>query len=62
MEAISGRKAIHEIAAEHAVHLIQVNQRKRQLLDGASELFTRFKKTFLPGSRIPAARRGLTRG
>ncbi|MFM2173472.1 MAG: hypothetical protein RLZZ54_1399 [Cyanobacteriota bacterium] len=41
MEAISGRKTIQEIAADHAIHPIQVSQWKRQLLDGASELFTR---------------------
>ena len=45
MEAISGRKTIQEIAADHAVYPIQVSQWKRQLLDGASELFTRGKKT-----------------
>ena len=45
MEAISGRKTIQEIAADHAIHPIQVSQWKRQLLDGASELFTRGKKT-----------------
>jgi putative transposase len=41
MEAISGRETIQEIAADHAIHLIQVSQWKRQLLNGASELFTR---------------------
>ena len=45
MEAISGRKTIQEIAADHAIHPIQVSQWKRQLLDGASDLFTRGKKT-----------------
>jgi putative transposase len=45
MEAISGRKTIQEIAADHAIHPIQVSQWKKQLLDGASELFTRDKKT-----------------
>jgi len=44
MEAISGRKTIQEIAADHAIHPIQVSQWKRQLLDGASELLTRGKK------------------
>ena len=44
MEAISGRKTIQEIAADHAIHPIQVSQWKRQLLDGASDLFTRGKK------------------
>jgi transposase-like protein len=46
MEAISGRKTIEEIAADHAIHPIQVSQwKKKQLLDGASELFTRGKKS-----------------
>jgi len=45
MEAISGRKTIQEIAADHAMHPIQVSQWNRQLLDGASESFTRGKKT-----------------
>jgi transposase-like protein len=45
MEAISGRKTIQEIAADHAIHPIQVSQWKRQLLDGASELFTRGKQS-----------------
>ncbi len=45
MEAIGGRKTIQEIAADHAIHTIQVSQWKRQLLDGASEVFTRCKKT-----------------
>ncbi len=51
MEAISGRKTIQEIAADHAIHPIQVNQWKRQLLDGASELFTRGKQTWDKGER-----------
>jgi len=45
MEAISGRKTIQEIAADHAIHPIQVSQWKRQLLDGASELLIRGKQT-----------------
>ncbi len=45
MEAISGRKTIHEIAADHAIHPIQVSQWKRQLLDGNKELFTRGSKS-----------------
>ncbi|MEI6829774.1 MAG: transposase [Synechococcaceae cyanobacterium ELA445] len=44
MEAISGRKTIQEIAADHAIHPIQVSQWKKQLLESASELFTRGKK------------------
>ena len=45
MKAISGRKTIQEIAADHAIHPIQVSQWKRQHLDGASELLKRGKKT-----------------
>ena len=45
MEAISGRKTLQEIAADHAVHPIQVSQWKKQLLEGASDLFTRGNKT-----------------
>jgi transposase-like protein len=45
MEAISGRKTIQEIAANHGIHPIQVSQWKKQLLEGASELFTKGKKT-----------------
>jgi putative transposase len=45
MEAISGRKTIQEIAADHTIHPIQVSQWKKQLLDGASELFHRGKKS-----------------
>ena len=44
MEAISRRKTIQEIAADHSIHTIQVSQWKRQLLDGAS-VFTRGKKS-----------------
>jgi len=45
MEAISGRKTIQEIAEDGAERLIQVSEWKKQLLEGASELFTRGKKT-----------------
>jgi transposase-like protein len=45
MEAISGRKTLQEIAADHPVHPIQVSQWKKQLLEGASDLFNRGKKT-----------------
>jgi putative transposase len=40
MEAISGRKTIQKIAAQHAIHPIQVSQWKKQLLEGVSDLFT----------------------
>ena len=45
MEAISDHKTIQEIAADHAIHPIQVSQWKKRLLDGISELFTRCKKS-----------------
>ena len=51
MEAISGRKTIQEIAADHVIHPSQVSHWKRQLLDGASELFTRGKKKKDTGTR-----------
>jgi putative transposase len=45
MERFSDSKMIEEIAGEDAIHPIMVKQWRRQLLDGASELFTRGKKT-----------------
>lgn len=48
MEAISGSKTILEIAADHAIYLIQVSQWKKSLLDGDSELLTRGKKCGTP--------------
>jgi transposase-like protein len=45
MEAINGRKTIQGIAAYQTIHPIQMSQWKRQLLDGASELFTRGSKS-----------------
>jgi transposase-like protein len=41
MEAISGRKTLQEIAADHAIHPIQVSQWKNQLLEGAGDLFSK---------------------
>jgi hypothetical protein len=41
METISARKRIQQITADSAIHPIQVSQWKRELLDRASELFTR---------------------
>ena len=45
MEAISGRKTIQKIAADHSIHPIQVSQWKWLLLDGVSELFTMGSKS-----------------
>ena len=44
MEAISGRKTLQEIAADHAIHPIQVSQWKKQLLEGAGDLFCKGRK------------------
>jgi hypothetical protein len=52
MEAISGRKTHREIAADYAVLSIQVSQWKKQLFDGASDLFFRGKKTQGKGSAV----------
>jgi putative transposase len=45
MEAISGRKKIHETAPDHPIHPIQVSQWKMRLLEGTSELLNMGKKT-----------------
>jgi len=45
MEAISGRKTIQVIGADHAIRLFKMSQWKRQLLDGASEIFSGDKNT-----------------
>ena len=45
MDAISGRKTLQEIAADNAIHPIQVSQYKKQLLERSSELITRGKKS-----------------
>ena len=60
MEAISRRKTIQEIAADHAIHPIQVSQWKRQLLDGASELFIRGKQTKDKEDGPPGFRKDVT--
>jgi putative transposase len=45
MDAIGGRKTLQEIAADNAIHPIQVSQYKKQLLERSSELITRGKKS-----------------
>ena len=44
MEAINDLKIFQDIAADHMIYPIQVCQWMKQLLDGASELFTRGMK------------------
>jgi len=45
VEAVSGRETIQKMAANHAIRLSRVSRRKKQLMEGASELFARGKKT-----------------
>jgi putative transposase len=45
MEAISSRKTLQEMAADNAIHPIQVSQCKKQLLERSSKLFNRGKKS-----------------
>ena len=45
MEAISHGTTLQEIDADNTVHPIQVSQRKKQRLEGASNLFLRDTKT-----------------
>lgn len=41
IKVISGRKTIQQIAANHAIHLLEVDQWKTQLTESASRLFMR---------------------
>jgi len=43
VEAIKGQVPIHELAKEYDVHPNQIAQWKKQLVDGASEVFRRGK-------------------
>lgn len=44
IEAIKEQMTLQELAKKYAVHPVQVSQWKRQLLDGANELFERPNK------------------
>ncbi len=39
LEALGGMKTINQITQKHGVHLIQVGQWKREILDHAKKLF-----------------------
>jgi transposase-like protein len=41
IEALKGQRTANEIAQEFGIHVSQVNEWKKQLLDGASEVFSR---------------------
>ena len=45
LEALAGRRTIQEIAAEYALHPIQVSQWKKQLSEGARDLFANSRRT-----------------
>jgi transposase len=41
LAAIREQKTVNELASQHGVHSTQIHQWKRQLLDGAAEIFER---------------------
>ena len=45
LEALAGRRTIQEIAAEYALHPIQVSQWKKQLSEGARDLFANSRRS-----------------
>ena len=60
MEAISGRKTLQQIAADHGVHPIQVSQWKNQLLEGGLSpakwwKFPEVSAPAMPGLSCPTA-------
>ena len=40
VEAVKGQRTIQEIASHYSIHPSQVTQWKKQLVEGASEIFT----------------------
>ena len=44
IEAIKGHKTINELAAEFGVHATQINQWKKQLLEGSEDIFSKGRK------------------
>lgn len=41
IEAIKGQKTVSELSSEYGVHSTQINKWKKQLLDGAVEVFSK---------------------
>lgn len=44
LEAIQGKRTINEIAAEHEIHPVQLQQWKKQALDGLADCFSTKKE------------------
>ncbi|MEJ2404014.1 MAG: transposase, partial [Candidatus Thiodiazotropha sp.] len=44
VEALKGHKTIGELVSEFGVHATQINTWKKQLLDGAGDIFSRSRK------------------
>jgi transposase-like protein len=40
MEAVKGQRTIQEIASHHSIHPNQVTQWKKQLIEGAADIFS----------------------
>ena len=45
LEAIKGEQTVADLASQYGVHTTQIHQRKKALLDGASEVFERGRKS-----------------
>ncbi len=43
LEALKGNKTVNELAAEYEVHSTQINTWKKELQQGASDIFSRSK-------------------
>ena len=57
LEALSGEKTLHELAAEHGVHAQQIRKWKNELQARASELFDKKSK---PEEVDPARKEEIT--
>ena len=51
LEAVKGERTLIELAERFQIHPNQITTWKKQLLDGASEVFDKDKKTQLPDTK-----------